>query len=189
MENSERGVGEVDQMLEEMAEQGREQKVGPRGGTIFARPPKMRYSHQAMVDLVLEDPTLSQNAIAAYFGRTPSWISTIFTSDAFKAQLEARRAEIVDPELRMSLRERFEALATQSLKVLQEKISRPADQVSDQLVLKAVELGAKALGIGGNAPQQVLVTSEERLSSLAHRLIALRGGQGAVVDVESRQVA
>lgn len=176
-------------MVGELAQAHYRPYVGPRGGTVPARPPKMRYSHKAMVDLILEDPTLSQNAVAAYFGRTPAWISTIFTSDAFKAQLEARRAEVVDPDLRLSLRERFEALATQSLKVLQEKITRPADQVNDMLVLKAVELSSKALGIGGNAAPQVLLTSEERLSGLAHRLIALRGGQGAAIDVTSRLVA
>ena len=176
---------DADLALAEMASQGQSGYLGPRGGTTRARPPKMRYSHQAMVDLILEDPTLQQNQIAAYFGRTPAWISTIFTSDAFKARLEARRAEIVDPDLRLSLRERFEALATQSLKVLQEKICRPADQVPDSLALRGAEIGMKALGLGVMAPQ-VILTSEERLASLAHRLIALQGGRQPdhnVVDI------
>ena len=148
------------------------------------QPPRVRYTHEAMVDLIVENPWISQNQLAAHFGYSPAWISTIITSDAFQARLEDRRHEVIDPEMRLSLRERFQAIVTQSLRVLQEKISKPADQVNDMLVLKTVELGAKALGLGGNAPTPVLVTSEERLSNLAHRLIALRGGQGKdVIDV------
>jgi DNA-binding MarR family transcriptional regulator len=148
--------------------------------------PKIRYTHEGMCDLILENPAISQREIARYFGYTESWISTVITSDAFQALLASRRAEIVDPEIRLSLRERFTALTTQSLKILQEKLSQPADQVPDNLALRAVELGAKSLGIGGNAPSQVVLTSEARLQSLAHRLIALRGGEA--VDITAREV-
>lgn len=152
-----------------------------------ARPPKIRYSHEAMVEMLIASPWMRQNDLAKYFEMTPSWISTIVTSDAFQAKLAARREEVVDPELRLSLKERFEALVTQSLRVLQEKLSRPADDVPDNLALRAMEIGGKALGIGGNAPTPVVVTSEERLAKLAERLVALRGG-GRVIDVESRTV-
>ena len=111
---------------------------------------------------------------------------------AFKQRLEERREELVDPEIRLSLKERFEALATRSLQLLQERLE---EQPSDALLLKSTELGARALGIGGNAPPQVLVTSEERLASLANRLKALQGGTGTrdsgaaeVIDVPSREV-
>lgn len=150
-----------------------------------ARPPRIRYTHEGMVDLIVENPWISQNQIASYFGYSPAWVSTIITSDAFQARLAERREEVVDPELRISMKERFEALVTQSLRVLQEKISKPASQVPDNLVLKAAEMGAKALGIGGNAQAPVIITSEERISKLAHRLMALQGS-GPVVDVEAR---
>lgn len=150
--------------------------LATRPGPPSVKPPKVRYTHEAMVDLILENPWISQNALAAHFGYSPGWVSTILTSDAFQAQLERRREELIDPELRITLRERFEALTAQSLRILQEKLSRPADQVADQLALRAAELGAKALGIGGNAAQAaVVITSEDRLANLAHRLIALRG--------------
>lgn len=152
------------------------------------RPPKVRYSHEGMIELLLAEPWTTQNQLAAHFGRSPSWISTILTSDAFKAQLEARRAELIDPELRLTLRERFTALTAQSLKILQEKLTRNASDVPDQLALRAAELGAKSLGLGGNAPPQVIMTSEARLEALAHRLVALKGGQGTVIDAESREV-
>jgi len=153
-----------------------------------ARPPKIRYTHDGMIDLVVQNPEISQNEIAALFGYSPAWVSTIFTSDAFKARLEARREEVVDPELRMSLRERFEALTVQSLRILQAKLTAPQGP-SDNLVLKTLELGAKSLGLGQATTQQVFITSEERIAGLAHRLIALRGGnQQETINVEARQV-
>jgi hypothetical protein len=181
----------ADALLEQMGIEGADQV--PLGRRVGARPPKIRYTHDGMIDLVIQNPSISQNEIAEMFGYSPAWVSTIFTSDAFKAQLEARRAEVVDPELRLSLRERFEALTTQSLRILQAKLAGPASSVPDNLVLKTLELGAKSLGIGGNAPQQVLITSEDRLANLAHRLIALRGNAPPtpaldVVEVTARQL-
>lgn len=174
-------------MLEELAQAGQPSKR-PVGSWAREVAPKIRYTHDAMIDMVVENPAIHQNQIAAHFGFTPSWVSTVFTSDAFKAKLAQRRAEVVDPVLQMSLRERIEALTSQSLRVLQEKLARPASEVPDLLALKALELGAKAMGLGGNQAPQVVVTSEDRLASLAHRLIALKGQAQEVVDVTSRDV-
>ena len=146
---------------------------------VGARPPKLRYTHQGMCDLLIQHPMISQNELAALFGYTPSWISTIITSDAFQSLLAQRRAEIVNPEIALTLHERYNALATKSLQVLQAKISKPADQVSDALALKTAELAAKALGIGGNGPPVVQVDPASYLPELANRLMRLQGGRGA----------
>lgn len=191
-------VPSVDTLLAEMAgagqgawSRGDDSAYAPPAPPRGARPPALRYSHLAMVDMLVQNPWMSQNELAAAFGRTPAWISTIVTSDAFKQRLEERRDEVVDPEIRLTLKERFEALTVRSLQKLQERLEH---QPSDGLLLKAADLGAKALGIGGNAPTPVLITSEERLASLANRLKALQNGTGArfggpeVVDVDSREV-
>ena len=68
-----------------------------------AKPPKIRYSHDGMIDMIVAEPWISQNELALRFGYTASWVSTIMTSDAFKAKLELRKDEIVDPVLRMGL--------------------------------------------------------------------------------------
>ena len=166
----------VDALLAEMAQEGRAalDRVG-RGSVPSVRPPKIRYTHEAMADLILENPWISQNQLAAHFGYSAAWISTIITSDGFQSFLAARRSELVDPELRLTLEERFRALTTQSLKVLQEKLSRPADQVSDQLVLRAAELGAKSLGIGGHALPPPPPNPAEYLPAVAERLMRLQG--------------
>lgn len=132
------------------------------------------YTHDALIDLIIEHPEYTQNQLAAHFGYTPGWISNILASDAFQIKLAARREQIVDPELKATIEERFRALAIQSLKVLQEKLSLPASQVSDNVALRAAELGAKALGIGGHAAPPQRPDPTDRLTRLAERLVGLQ---------------
>ena len=150
---------------------------------------KVRYTHEAMIDLIVANPWVSQNQIAAHFGYTPAWISNVFASDAFQERLAARREEIVDPALKATLEERFRALVLRSLEVLQEKLNKPV--VSDTVALKAAELGAKALGLGGNAPPAApVVDSDDRLARLAARLVQLQADvrrpvyEGNIQDAE-----
>jgi len=139
-------------------------------------PAKMRYSHVAMVDMLVQTPWIRQNDLAAMFGRTPAWISTIMQTDAFKALLEERRAEIIDPELRVTVKERFEAMVHRSLQVLQEKLSAPrVEDIPDNLALRAAELGAKSLGFGLPQAPAAPPGGEDRLTALAARLIDLQG--------------
>lgn len=181
----------VEDFLAEMArEQGRELHPdgrpyagggafhGPQGGTS-ARPPRLRYAHKAMCDLLLIDPSLSQNKLAAIFGRTPGWISTIINSDAFQAMLASRRAELIDPQITMSLQERASAVAKQSMQVISEKLSRPTNEVSDQLALRAFEVASKALGMGQAAPPPPPPPAAEYLPQIAERLLRLQGKSSA----------
>lgn len=182
--------GDIDSMLAEMATQAR-QALPPLPPGIARREAglpqtlqKVRYSHEAMADMLIADPTISQNSIAAYFGRTPTWISIVINSDAFQSYYAARKAELIDPELIATIRERLQALTVRSLQVLQEKMMRPVDQISDNLALKAAELGAKGLGVGGNAPPPPPPNPAEYLPAIAERLMRLQGrNQQPVSDV------
>lgn len=133
----------------------------------------VRYTHDGMIDMMLAEPELSQRALAARFGYTESWISTIINSDAFQARLAARRAEIVDPTLQLTLEDKWRGLTARSVEVLMKKLDRPVDAIPDNLVLKAAELGAKVLppGKGGNQ----LDDGVGGLTALAANLIKLRG--------------
>lgn len=154
---------------------------------------KVRYSHDAMIDMIVANPWVSQNKLAEVFGYTPAWVSLVMSSNAFKERLAARKAELVDPTIVSSIEDRFQAMVTRSLEVLQEKLSAPASVVPDQLALRAVELGAKALGLGGNAPPPPVQVPSDHLDRLAQRLVALQQqtvSQGVVyeIQVEDAQV-
>jgi len=144
---------------------------------------KLRYSHTDMIDFIIANPQVSQGDLAARYGYSQSWISNVMASDAWKSQFASRRAEVVDPVLGLSMNERFEAMASRSLERLMERLDAPA--VSDNVILKAVELGAKAMGVGGNAPPAA--PPGDHLAVLAARLIELQSKvrtipQGAVYE-------
>lgn len=108
---------------------------------------KVRYTHDGMIDMIVANPAISQADIAATFGYTQSWVSTIFSSDAFQARLAQRKDEIVDPAVRQTLDEKFKALVYQSFEVLQRKLEV---NPSDDLALGVLEAATKALGYGAS---------------------------------------
>ena len=187
----------ADVFLEELTSGTKPPSPAPTMGALK----KCSYTHDAMIELIIEGGRrpggISQKDIAAHFGYTEAWISNILASDAFQARLALRREEVIDPVLRASIKERFEALVIQSLKVLQEKLNQAT--VSDNVAIRAAELGAKALGVGGHAPQKAPESSQDRLARLAGRLVALHStvkeggtvvnGQVLEVTVEEQQTA
>lgn len=144
---------------------------------------KIRYTHDSMIDLIIAEPWISQNHLAAHFGYSPAWISNIFASDAFQARLAERRKEVIDPTLIATIEERVKGLTLQAFDVLQQKLS---NNPSDNVALRAAELGVKAMGLGGHAPPKIEPID---LSALAERLVALnphreREIEGEVVGKE-----
>lgn len=166
---SEQALNAGDQLVAELTGEAW-QKDSP--APTMGRLKRCSYTHDAMIDLIIQHPGMDQNHLAAHFGYTPSWVSNILASDAFQAKLAARREEVIDPEIKASLEERFRALTIQSVKVLMDKLSGPANTVSPAIALKAAELGAKALRIGAlsTVPETPAV---DRLERLAGRLLSL----------------
>lgn len=115
----------------------------------YSRIAKVRYTHDAMIDAIIADPTVKQNKLAEMFDRSVPWISRIIGSDAFQAALAKRREELTDPFLVATIEERFRGLAMQSLDVIAEKLQ--STQNAD-LALKALDISSKALGFGARGP-------------------------------------
>lgn len=113
---------------------------------------KVSYSHEAMADLILSNPAIDQNELAAHFGYTAGWVSQVIASDAFQAFIAERKDVIVDPVLRAAVDESFKGLVLQSISILRRKLDA---NPSDQLVVEVFKNSAKALGYGAR-PQAVL---------------------------------
>src|SRR5688572_23709248 len=147
----------------------------PSSAPTMGRLQKISYTHDAMIDLIIEGSRrpggISQKELAAHFGYTEGWISNVLASDAFQSKLALRREEIIDPVLKATLRERFDALTRLSLDVLEKRMA--AGNVSDQVALRCAELGAKSLGLGVQAPAAP-PGGVDRLEQLANRLVALQ---------------
>lgn len=172
-------VADVQGMLEEL-EVGRLAGVTQLSPTATATGPKpmihkISYTHDAMIDLIIANPAISGNQLAAHFGYTPAWISTVRCSDAFKARLAHRRNEIIDPQLIASVELQFQGVAARSLEILQEKLSQPTQQISDQTCLRALELSSRALGYGAShqAAVNVQINVDNHLEQLGGNLTKL----------------
>jgi len=109
---------------------------------------KVSYTHEDMIAALVANPLISQNELAARYGYTPAWVSRILTSDAFQAKLHEKTVECIDPIIRASVQERFKALVSRSLEILEEKLNKPSEAIPDQFALRTFELGARAAGYG-----------------------------------------
>lgn len=109
---------------------------------------KIRYSHDAMIDMIVANPWISQGELARNFGYTEGWVSQVIASDAFQARLAERKNDLVDPHLRATIDERFKGLVVRSIEILMRKLDKPEGQISDETALKALEIASKAAGYG-----------------------------------------
>lgn len=117
---------------------------------------RVHYSHEAMIDVIIAEPTITQNELAKRFERSVPWVSIIMGSDAFQAALAKRRDDLLDPFLVATIEERFRGLAQQSLQVISDKLEKTQNA---DLALKALDLSAKALGFGARSTPQGPVTN------------------------------
>lgn len=152
--------------------------MGEVGGLPAVIPPrqpiqKLRYSHKAMIDVLIAEPWISQNELAARFGRTPSWISTIMASDAFQVGLAERTEEIVDPVLKLKAEERFRGLMMRSIDILNEKLAVHHTAVPDQLALRTLELSSRAAGYGARAETNINVNVTQQIEDAGDQLVHL----------------
>jgi hypothetical protein len=113
-----------------------------------ARLKVVHYSHEAMIDAIVANPTLTQKDLGVMFGKTWRWISRIVNSDAFQAALAKRREELTDPYIIASMEERFKGVVTQSLEIIAEKLE---NSQNTDLALKTLDVSIKALGFGARA--------------------------------------
>lgn len=119
----------------------------------YSRIQRTHYSHEAMIDALIANPTMRQNDLAKMFDRSVPWISRILGSDAFQAAMAKRREELTDPFLIATIEERFRGLAYQSLDIITEKLEATKNV---DLAMKALDVSAKVLGFGarGSGPTQ-----------------------------------
>lgn len=83
------------------------------------------YTHDAMIDEILINPSISQGDLARKFGYTECWISIVKNSDAFQERLAERKAEIIDPRLRATIEDKVIGAANRAMDRLIDRIESP----------------------------------------------------------------
>jgi len=107
------------------------------------KPMRLSYTHEAMIDLILAEPTVTHAELAEVFGYSPGWIGRVVASDSFKARLAERKEKLIDPQLSATLNDRLRTVAVRSIDVLNERLSK--EDASAKFALEA--LGVAATGL------------------------------------------
>lgn len=118
---------------------------------------RVHYTHDAMIDILIAEPQISQGLLARRFGYTEAWLSRIINCDAFQERLAERRAELVNPAIISSIEERLKGLTMQATDVLAQQLEI---NKNPEVALKTLDIATKALGYGArNVNTQVAVTN------------------------------
>lgn len=103
---------------------------------------RLTYTHEAMVDLIIAEPTVKPGELAELFGYTPGWISRILVSDSFQSRLAERKSALTDPLIAQSLNERLRGVTMQAVEIVSEKLNSADASAS-------YALDALGLAVGG----------------------------------------
>lgn len=106
---------------------------------------KVSITHDAIIDFVMTQPQATYREIAGAFGYTPEGIGIICRSDSFKARLEVRKGDLIDPIIRQTVEERLTGLAHASIDILQRKLATSDDP---KLALASLDAATKASAYG-----------------------------------------
>ena len=141
---------------------------------------KIRYTHDAVIEEILANPSISQNELSQIFGFTPSWMSICINSDAFQDRLAERKAELTDPQLRATINERLDAIARRSLDRIMDRLDSPVHgsiKTADLVSIARLGVGDKNTRPAGPVTQNNLYvvalptpakTAETWLSNRSH---------------------
>jgi hypothetical protein len=104
---------------------------------------KLTYTHEAMIDLILQEPTVTYKELAEVFSFSEGWISRVVASDSFQARLSERKASLIDPLIARSLNDRLRGVAVKAIDLVNEKLS--AEEAGAAYALDALGIATSAM--------------------------------------------
>jgi hypothetical protein len=144
---------------------------------------KLKPVHEALLDLIIAHPDWKQRQYAHSLGYSQGWMSQILASEAFRKALAKRRDEVIDPVIKASLSERFEANVRLALNLISRRLH--SKDVSDNFILRVAEMGSRALGL--EAAPQSPVDLKIHLHAMSESLVKLLREKRRVIESESLQ--
>lgn len=112
----------------------------------------LSHTHSDIARFLLENPTLPLGAVAAHFGYTQPWLSSIIHSGAFRAHM-AELQGAADDVVVLDVPARLRGVASSALDKLGEQLAfavgdGAASRVDRQFVRETADMALKALGYG-----------------------------------------
>jgi len=106
---------------------------------------QLTYTHKAMMDLVLANPTMPIEDLAEYFGVTKAWAKKVTMSDAFQAVLDKRREEIINPVIVESVTEKIRGLTNNTLDMLNHRVELGIVKTPELIEIAKIGLTSQGL--------------------------------------------
>lgn len=165
---------------------------------------KIRPWHEQIVDYLLENPGISQGAIAEELGKSEAWLSQIMCSDMFKAYYAARRvefreqrdAEIIQMTQRLGmvgLEELNRRMATPEQRVaLPQKELRETTKMALSTLYRGRETGNTNVLVEGDlivARESIASAREKMRKLIAHNTIEGELADESEADKQQRLVS
>jgi hypothetical protein len=128
---------------------------------------KVSIKHDVILDYLVANPTAKRTEVAAIFGVTPAWLSTIIHSCAFQERLRLRQDELFTSAVVQPIQDKLMGVAQIATERLMEVVQYESDpkvlsQVADT-ALKNLGYGQKVVGVPVNQQNNITfnVTKEE----------------------------
>ena len=135
---------------------------------------KLSHQHVAMVEWLAVNPAAKQSDLARHFGLSMGRCYRVTRMPAFQEALRIRCRDMLDPEVVIGVTEKLEAVGLRALEVLAEKLDVDAEEISENLLLRALDISLRGMGLGGGVQQtNVQVNVTNHLEDLASRMVVL----------------
>ena len=106
---------------------------------------QLTYTHKAMMDLILANPTMPMDQLAEHFGVTKAWAKKVTMSDAFQGLLDKRREEIINPIISESVTEKIRGLTTNTLDTLNSRVESGVVKTTE--LIEIARIGMTSMGL------------------------------------------
>lgn len=154
----------------------------PPDGARSWRPRRAKMWHDALIDILLVEPTLTQKEAAARLGRSEVAVSYVMGSDLWKARYEARRV-LINETLAHAISSKLTRLAVDAIEITHEKLKLQRDKLPFEDLVDVTDKTLARLGYGAkqnnssvvinnNAQQVVAPISADELEAIRSKLRA-----------------
>jgi len=126
---------------------------------------KMSHKHEEILNFLLLNPIMPMGEVAAHFGVTFPWLSTIVHSHAFQDQLTRRKDQVFDSAVLAPIEDKLGAAAQVTLDAYLEKVpTLSADQLisAQDKLLGRLGYGTKGNGAAPGVQVNVQVNTVDK---------------------------
>lgn len=84
--------------------------------------PRLTFAQEAMVDLVLQDPSVTSDELAEIFNSTRIAINKVINGQKFRDRVDERKFQLIDPAISKNLNERIRSVTIKTLDLVNERL-------------------------------------------------------------------